>query len=173
MLQKHWLWPFLDISIFSFFGVRLEFNDLVNTNQVMSSRSVYLTTLCLGRLSPLSSWHYLYTFFRQILHVRPRLIFWQNCFLKIARKYHWFFVCWICPASGKLIMWDVWSMYLAKGQCEVPPFHMSSQVSKKKIINGQAKKMWLQGISGYLGQDLSAQQRSLIRPSLSTEWVIG
>ena len=34
--------------------VFVEFNDPVNTIKIMSSRSVYLTTLFLGRLSPLS-----------------------------------------------------------------------------------------------------------------------
>ena len=40
----------------------LEFNDPVNTIKVMSSWSVYLTTLFLGRLSPLSGNQYLCIF---------------------------------------------------------------------------------------------------------------
>ena len=43
----------------------LEFNGPVNTIKVMSCQSVYLTTLFLGRLTSLSGWPVLCTFFQQ------------------------------------------------------------------------------------------------------------
>ena len=42
--------------VFTCWLVVLEFNDPVNTIKVMSSQSVYLTIVFLGRLSPLSGY---------------------------------------------------------------------------------------------------------------------
>ena len=57
----------LTILVRKFDLVRLEFNGPVYNIKVMSSPSVYLTTLFLSKLSPLSGWPVLYTFFCQKL----------------------------------------------------------------------------------------------------------
>ena len=49
--------------------VSLELNGPVNINKVMSNQSVYLTTLFLGRLSPLNGYQYSSTFFLQKLRM--------------------------------------------------------------------------------------------------------